>query len=195
MPFPSPISFVRDSHFVAWSVRFRCGPPACSPPGLTRPEQPFGPPGLPGLFLSGFQVTGPPRVPVGYHHRAKLRVAPAGLSPASTAASLAAPPARLSTAVSCRNRGQASIACGLLAERAALLPHEEPGWDLETRRRKTPRWHDGQSIARPTTVRQIFVNSSAVLGTQDTASPTKSISGPDFAESVRRNAKYRESGD
>ena len=40
----------------------------------------------------GFQVTGSPRVPAGYHYDAKLRIASAGLAPASTAASLAAPP-------------------------------------------------------------------------------------------------------
>jgi hypothetical protein len=46
---------------------------------------------LPGLLLPGFQVTGSPRAPAGYDYGAKLRIAPAGLSPASTAASLAAP--------------------------------------------------------------------------------------------------------
>ena len=43
-------------------------------------------------LLPGFQVSGSPRIPAGYHYDAKLRIASAGLSPASTAASLAAPP-------------------------------------------------------------------------------------------------------
>ena len=96
-PITPPISSMRDSLFVASSVRSRYGPPACSPPGLTRPLRPFGRPSLPGLLLPGFQVTGSPRAPAGYHYSAKLRIAPAGLSPASTAASLAAPPWWLST--------------------------------------------------------------------------------------------------
>ena len=45
----------------------------------------------PGLLRPGFQVAGSPRTPAGYDYGAKLRIAPAGLSPASTAASLAAP--------------------------------------------------------------------------------------------------------
>ena len=40
-------------------------------------------------------------MPAGYDYGVKLRTTPAGLSPASTAASFAAPPVRLSTAVSC----------------------------------------------------------------------------------------------
>ena len=48
------------------------------------------PPGHPGLLRPGFQVAGSPRAPAGYHYEAKLRIASAGLSPASTAASLAA---------------------------------------------------------------------------------------------------------
>ena len=58
-------------------------------------------PGLPGRLLPGFQNTGSPHVPAGYDYGVKLRISPAGLSPASTAASFAAPPVRLSTAVSC----------------------------------------------------------------------------------------------
>ena len=45
----------------------------------------------PGLLLPGFQVAGSPHAPAGYNYGAKLRIAPAGLSPASTATSLAAP--------------------------------------------------------------------------------------------------------
>ena len=47
--------------------------------------------GLPRLLRPGFQATGSPRVPAGYHYDSNLRIASAGLSPASTAASLAAP--------------------------------------------------------------------------------------------------------
>ena len=94
-PITPPISSMRDSFFVASFVRSRYGPPACSPPGLTRPLRPFGRPGLPGLLLPGFQITGSPRMPAGYDYGAKLRIAPAGLSPASTAASLAAPLSQL----------------------------------------------------------------------------------------------------
>ena len=78
--------------FDDWFVRFRYGPPVCSP---HRADQTCGaqcPLGLPRLLRPGFQATGSPRVPAGYHYDAKLRIASAGLSPASTAASLAAPP-------------------------------------------------------------------------------------------------------
>ena len=60
--------------------------------GLTRPEGLNVPSASRGFYIPGFQVTGSPRVPAGYHYGAKLRIAPTGLSPASTAASLAAPP-------------------------------------------------------------------------------------------------------
>ncbi len=43
-----------------------------------------------GLLLPGFQVAGSPHAPAVYDYGAKLRIAPAGLSPASTPASLAA---------------------------------------------------------------------------------------------------------
>jgi hypothetical protein len=84
--------------FDDWFVRFRYGPPvrslslrpSCSPRGLARPGEDS--PGHPRLLLPGFQATGSPRMPAGYHYDAKLRIASAGLSPASTAASLAAPP-------------------------------------------------------------------------------------------------------
>ena len=49
-------------------------------------------PGLPGRLLPGFQYTGSPHVPAGYNYGVKLRITPAGLSPARTTASLAAPP-------------------------------------------------------------------------------------------------------
>ena len=78
--------------FGDWFVRFRYGPRVCSP---HRADQTWGaqrPPGLPRLLLPGFQTPGSPQAPAGYHYDAKLRIASAGLAPASTAASLAAPP-------------------------------------------------------------------------------------------------------
>lgn len=47
------------------------------------------------LLRPSFQIAGSPRASAGYDYGAKLRIAPAGLSPASTAASLAAPPPAL----------------------------------------------------------------------------------------------------
>ncbi len=44
-----------------------------------------------GFYFRAFRSPGSPRAPAGYHYEAKLRIASAGLSPASTAASLAAP--------------------------------------------------------------------------------------------------------
>ena len=49
------------------------------------------PPCPPRLLRPGFQIAGSPYASAGYDYGAKLRIAPAGLSPASTAASLAAP--------------------------------------------------------------------------------------------------------
>ena len=43
------------------------------------------------FYFRAFRSPGSPRAPAGYHYEAKLRIASAGLSPASTAASLAAP--------------------------------------------------------------------------------------------------------
>ena len=78
--------------FDDWFVRFRYGPPVRSPHRADQTSRAQRPLGLPRLLLPGFQVPGSPRAPAGYHYGAKLRIAPAGLSPASTAASLAAPP-------------------------------------------------------------------------------------------------------
>ena len=78
--------------FDDWFVRFRYGPPVCSPHRADQTSGAQRPLGLPRLLLPGFQVSGSPRMPAGYHYGAKLRIASAGLSPASTAASLAAPP-------------------------------------------------------------------------------------------------------
>ncbi len=86
---------MREPVFGASSVRFRCGPPVCSPPELTGPAGLYLPASLPGLLLPGFQVTRSPHMPAGYGYNAKLRIASAGLSPASTAASLAAPVRRV----------------------------------------------------------------------------------------------------
>ncbi len=49
------------------------------------------PPSLPKTFTSGLSVQRVTSQTAGYNYGAKLRIAPAGLSPASTAASLAAP--------------------------------------------------------------------------------------------------------
>ena len=78
--------------FDDWFVRFRYGPSVCSPRWADQTSGAQGPLGLPRLLRPGFQVSGSPRIPAGYHYDAKLRIASAGLSPASTAASLAAPP-------------------------------------------------------------------------------------------------------
>ena len=90
-PITPQISSMRGPIFGASSVRFRYGPPVCSPPELTGPAgRPCKPP---GAFTSG--LTRSPRMPAGYHYDAKLRIASAGLSPASTATSLAAPVRRI----------------------------------------------------------------------------------------------------
>ncbi len=77
--------------FGGLSVRFRYGPPGCSPPGLTRPAELNVSPAYQGFYFraSSHRVT---PITAGYNYGAKLRIAPAGLSPASTAASLAALP-------------------------------------------------------------------------------------------------------
>ena len=70
-------------------VRFRYGPPVCSPPRLTGPVElcvSIGPRWLSTSQLAGL---GSPRVQWDML-RAKLRIAPAGLPPASSAARLAA---------------------------------------------------------------------------------------------------------
>ena len=74
-------------------VRFRYGPPGCSPPVLTRPEELNGSPAIRGFYVraSSHQVAS---MTAGYDYGAILGTAPAGLSPASTAASLAALPPR-----------------------------------------------------------------------------------------------------
>ena len=68
------------------------------PPGLIAQERHSGLPCPPRLLRPGFQIAGSPHASAGYDYGAKLRIAPAGLSPASTAASLAAPCPGTSTA-------------------------------------------------------------------------------------------------
>ena len=79
------------THFDVSLVRFRYGPPGCSPPGLTRPTELNVSTAYRGFYFraSSHRVT---PITAGYNYGAKLRIAPAGLSPASTAASLAALP-------------------------------------------------------------------------------------------------------
>ena len=70
--------------------------------GLTRPTGLYVPASPLGLLLPGFQNTGSPRMPAGYDYGVKLTITPAGLSPASTAASFAAPPGCHSTLATTR---------------------------------------------------------------------------------------------
>ena len=51
------ISSMRETNFDASSVRFRYGPPVCSPPALTGPAGLYVPASPLGLLLPGFQVT------------------------------------------------------------------------------------------------------------------------------------------
>ena len=90
-PSAPQISFTREVRFDASSVHSRYGPARCSPPGLIAQERHSGLPCPPRLLRPGFQIAGSPHASAGYDYGAKLRIAPAGLSPASTAASLAAP--------------------------------------------------------------------------------------------------------
>ncbi len=80
------ISSMREPIFGASSVRFRYGPPVCSPPELTGPAGLYLPASLPGLLLPGFQVTRSLRMPAGYNDDAKLRIGSAGLSPVESGA-------------------------------------------------------------------------------------------------------------
>lgn len=71
-------------------VRFRYGPPNCSPPFPSRPEgrASFQPSEALAFLL---QDTGSPLHPLGYDNGAKLPIVPAGRARASSAASLVAP--------------------------------------------------------------------------------------------------------
>ena len=90
-PFIPPISFMQEVHFrrLIRSLSLRLysllAPRADQTKAARWPLRP------PGLLLPGFQVAGSPLAPAEYDYDAKLRIAPTGLSPASTAASLAAP--------------------------------------------------------------------------------------------------------
>jgi len=81
----------RGTHFDGSSVRFRYGPPGCLPPGLTRPAKLNVSAAFQGFYFRASSHRIAP-IAAGYHYGAKLRIAPAGLSPASAAASLAALP-------------------------------------------------------------------------------------------------------
>ncbi len=69
-------------------VRFRCGPPACSPPWLTRPKTILHL-AYDGFLLPSSLIQGHPGTS-GICYGAKLRIAPAGLPPASSTARFAA---------------------------------------------------------------------------------------------------------
>ena len=90
-PFIPQISFMQEVHFrrLIRSLSLRLysllAPRADQTKAARWPLRP------PGLLLPGFQVAGSPLAPAEYDYDAKLRIAPTGLSPASTAASLAAP--------------------------------------------------------------------------------------------------------
>ena len=90
-PITPQISFMRDALFDVLFVRFRYGPSVCSPPVLTRPEELNVSPAFRGFYVRASSHRGTP-ITAGYHYGATLGTAPAGLSPASTAASLAALP-------------------------------------------------------------------------------------------------------
>ena len=90
-PFIPQISFMQEVHFrrLIRSLSLRLysllAPRADQTKAARWPLRP------PGLLLPGFQVAGSPLASAEYDYDAKLRIAPTGLSPASTAASLAAP--------------------------------------------------------------------------------------------------------
>ena len=90
-PFIPQISFMQEVHFrrLIRSLSLRLYSLLAPRADQTRAARwPLRPP---GLLLPGFQVAGSPLAPAEYDYDAKLRIAPTGLSPASTAASLAAP--------------------------------------------------------------------------------------------------------
>ena len=86
------IGFMRALISATSSFAFATALLFARPPGPTRPEELIVSPASQDFYFRGFQVTRSPRMPAGYNYGAKLRIAPAGLSPASMAASLAAPP-------------------------------------------------------------------------------------------------------
>ena len=90
-PFTLQISFMQEIPFRRLIRSLSLRPYCLLAPRADQAAAALGPPGFPRLLLPGFQVTGSPHAPAGYSYGAKLRIAPAGLAPASTAASLAAP--------------------------------------------------------------------------------------------------------
>ena len=90
-PSTPQISFTRESLFRRFirSLSLRPYSLLASQADRTRAAQ--RPLCTPRLLRPGFQIAGSPRTSAGYDYGAKLRIAPAGLSPASTAASLVAP--------------------------------------------------------------------------------------------------------
>ncbi len=88
-PITPQISSMQDAYFDDSFVRSRYGPSVCSPPGLTRPKRLTASAAIQGFYVraSSHRVAS---MTAGYHYGAILGTAPAGLSPASTAASLAA---------------------------------------------------------------------------------------------------------
>ena len=90
-PIIPPISFTRGPDFDGSFVRFCYGPPGCSPPGLIEPRGLTSSQPSSGFYVRAFSPWVTPRT-AGYNYGAKWGIAPAGLPPASTAVSLAAPP-------------------------------------------------------------------------------------------------------
>ena len=84
-----PISFKAGWHFGGWSVRFGYGPPVCLPPVLIRPQGLDVPWAFGDFYFRASRclVT---QTSAGYDYGATRDFAPAGLSPASLAASFAA---------------------------------------------------------------------------------------------------------
>jgi hypothetical protein len=75
-----------DSNFDDLSVRSRYGPPGCSLPGLIQTRQTL--PAWNFYFRASSHWVTP--MTAGYNYGAKLRIAPVGLTPTTTAAILAA---------------------------------------------------------------------------------------------------------
>ena len=90
-PFIPQISFTREVPFRRLIRSLSLRPYSLLASRADRTGAAQRPPCPPRLLRPGFQIAGSPRASAGYDYGAKLRIAPAGLPPASTAASLAAP--------------------------------------------------------------------------------------------------------
>ena len=90
-PFIPQISFTREVPFRRLIRSLSLRPYSLLASQADRTGAAQRPPCPPRLLRPGFQIAGSPHASAGYDYAAKLRIAPAGLSPASTAASLAAP--------------------------------------------------------------------------------------------------------